>query len=116
MIYNEKIECAKREDLKNLQSERLVKVVKYIYDNSPVYKQKFDKLGIVPTDIKSIEVSDLQLLNKKLIEIIFSVLKSDKSNSFKLKQSENILSNESILEVSKWDRSRDISDSHPSNI
>ena len=50
---------------------------------------------------KSIEVSDLQLLNKKLIEIIFSVLKSDKSNSFKLKQSENILSNESILEVSK---------------
>jgi len=55
MIYNEAIECASRENLKNLQSERLVKVVKYIYDNSPVYKQKFDKLGIVPTDIKSID-------------------------------------------------------------
>lgn len=55
MIYNEKLECASKEDLKNLQSERLVKLVKYIYDNSPVYKQKFDKLGIVPTDIKSID-------------------------------------------------------------
>ena len=55
MIYNEEIECASRENLKNLQSERLVKVVKYIYDNSPVYKQKFDKIGIIPTDIKSID-------------------------------------------------------------
>ena len=54
MIYNEAIECASRENLKNLQSERLVKVVKYIYDNSPVYKQKFNKLGIVPTDIKNV--------------------------------------------------------------
>ena len=55
MIYNEAIECASRENLKNLQSERLVKVVKYIYDNSPVYKQKFNKTGIGPTDIKSID-------------------------------------------------------------
>lgn len=55
MIYNEKMECANREDLKNLQSERLVKLVKYVYENSPVYKQKLDKLGIVPTDIKSID-------------------------------------------------------------
>jgi phenylacetate-CoA ligase len=55
MIYNEKIECANKEDLKNLQSERLVKLVKYIYDNSPAYKQKLDKAGIIPTDIKSID-------------------------------------------------------------
>ena len=55
MIYNEKLECASKENLKNLQSERLVKVVKYIYDNSPIYKQKFDKLGITPNDIKSID-------------------------------------------------------------
>ncbi len=55
MIYNEKIECANKEDLKNLQSERLVKLVKYVYDNSPAYKQKLDKAGIIPTDIKSID-------------------------------------------------------------
>ena len=55
MIYNEKIECANKENLKNLQSERLVKLVKYVYDNSPAYKQKLDKAGIIPTDIKSID-------------------------------------------------------------
>ena len=55
MIYNEKIECANKEDLKNIQSERLVKLVKYVYDNSPAYKQKLDKAGIIPTDIKSID-------------------------------------------------------------
>lgn len=55
MIYNEKIECANKEDLKNIQSERLVKLVKYVYENSSAYKQKLDKLGIIPTDIKSID-------------------------------------------------------------
>ena len=55
MIYNEEIECASRQNLKNLQSERLVKLVKYVYDNSPVYKQKLNKMGIVPTDIKTID-------------------------------------------------------------
>ncbi len=55
MIYNEEIECASRQNLKNLQSERLVKLVKYVYTNSPVYKQKLNKMGIVPTDIKTID-------------------------------------------------------------
>lgn len=55
MIYNEEIECASRQNLKNLQSERLVKLVKYVYNNSPVYKQKLNKMGIVPTDIKTID-------------------------------------------------------------
>ena len=44
-----------KEDFKNIQSERLAKLVKYIYDNSFVYKQKLDKEGIIPTDIKSID-------------------------------------------------------------
>ena len=56
------------------------------------------------------------MLNKRFIEIILFVLKFDKFKIFKLEQSEKILSNESILEVLKCDRSRDISDSHPSNI
>ena len=68
MIYNEKLECASKENLKNLQSERLVKVVKYIYDNSPIYKQKFDKLGITPNDIKSID-DNIELLRTSLCSL-----------------------------------------------
>ena len=32
MVWNEKYECMSREEMKKLQSERLVKLVKYVYD------------------------------------------------------------------------------------
>ncbi|OGJ87259.1 MAG: phenylacetate--CoA ligase [Candidatus Raymondbacteria bacterium RifOxyA12_full_50_37] len=55
MIFNEKIECMGREELKNLQSERLKKLVAYIYDNNPVYRKKLDQHGIGPASVKSID-------------------------------------------------------------
>ncbi len=54
MIWNEKIETMPPEDLKNLQSERLKKIATYVYKNCPVYKEKFDKLGVTPSDIQDI--------------------------------------------------------------
>ena len=38
-----------------LQSERLVKLVKYVYDNVEYYRNKMDKAGVSPSDIKGIE-------------------------------------------------------------
>jgi len=55
MIFNQKMECAGKEELKKIQSERLVKLVDYVYKNSSVYKSKMDELGVKPSDIKSIE-------------------------------------------------------------
>jgi phenylacetate-CoA ligase len=55
MIFNEKMECASPEDLKNIQSERLAALVKYVYKNSPVYKKRIDELGVNPESIKSID-------------------------------------------------------------
>jgi len=55
MFYNKEMECLNREDLRKLQSERLVKQVKYCYENVPMYKTKFDDLGLKPQDIKSID-------------------------------------------------------------
>lgn len=55
MIWNEKIETMPLEDLKNLQSERLINLVRYVYERCPVYKQKLDRAGISPGDIKSID-------------------------------------------------------------
>lgn len=48
-------EAASREQMAALQSERLVKTVKRVYDNIPFYKDKFDSLGIKPGDIRGIE-------------------------------------------------------------
>lgn len=50
-----KEECMTREELKSLQSERLVKVVKRVYDNVEIYRKKMDEAGVKPSDIKSID-------------------------------------------------------------
>ena len=55
MIWNEKIECMSRDEMTALQSERLVKLVKYVYDNVEFYRNKMDKAGVSPDDIKGIE-------------------------------------------------------------
>ncbi len=42
-------------DMKNLQSERLVKQVKHVWNNVPYYREKMEEKGLTPDDIKSIE-------------------------------------------------------------
>ena len=49
------MECMDRESMKKLQLERLQKTVKTCYDKVPFYRKKFDKMGIKPGDIKSLE-------------------------------------------------------------
>lgn len=60
MIWNEKIECASRDELSAVQSERLIQTVRRIYHNIPGYRAKMQEMGLVPGDIKSVE--DLHLL------------------------------------------------------
>ncbi len=55
MIWNKEMECMSQEDKKALQSERLVKLVKYVYDNVEFYRKRMDERGIKPSDIKSID-------------------------------------------------------------
>lgn len=44
-----------REDLKALQSERLVKQVRHVYENVPYYREKMQAKGVTPDDIHGIE-------------------------------------------------------------
>ncbi len=53
--YQKEIETASVEDIKSLQSERLVKQVKHVYDNVPYYKKLMDDKGVTPDDIKGVE-------------------------------------------------------------
>lgn len=53
--YEPDIELAPREVLHWIQSRRLVSMVKSCYNNIPFYKAKFDKQGLLPSDIKSID-------------------------------------------------------------
>lgn len=55
MIWNETIECASRDEMRKIQSERLVDTVQRIYHNIPSYRNKMQEAGLVPGDIKSID-------------------------------------------------------------
>ena len=53
--YQERIETASREQIKQWQSERLVKTVKRVYENVEYYRNKMDEKGVKPEDIKSVD-------------------------------------------------------------
>lgn len=54
MIFNSAIETMPLDQLRILQSERLVHTVHTLYNTVPYYKKAFDEKGIRPSDIKSI--------------------------------------------------------------
>ncbi len=51
--YQEAIETASREQIKEWQDERLVATVKRVYENVEYYRNKMDEAGVKPEDIKS---------------------------------------------------------------
>jgi phenylacetate-CoA ligase len=60
MIWNERIECASREEMRIIQSERLSETVRRIYHNVPYFRKKMQDLGLTASDIQSVD--DLQKL------------------------------------------------------
>lgn len=53
--YQREIETMSREDMKKLQSEKLVKQVKHVYENVEYYRNLMDEKGVKPEDIKGID-------------------------------------------------------------
>ncbi len=55
MFFDKKIEQMARDQMREIQLERLKKIVKYAYERVPFYKKKFDEIGLLPEDIKTLE-------------------------------------------------------------
>ena len=53
--YQKEIETMPVEEIKKLQSEKLVKQVRHVYDNVPYYRNLMDEKGVTPEDIHGIE-------------------------------------------------------------
>lgn len=53
--YQEEFETMPVEEIKKLQSEKLVKQVKHVYDNVEYYRNMMDEKGVKPEDIHGIE-------------------------------------------------------------
>lgn len=59
-MWQKEIETMPREELKKLQSERLIWQVKRMYENVELFRKRMDEKGLKPEDIKSVD--DLHLL------------------------------------------------------
>lgn len=53
--FDKEKECMSRDEMIALQSERLVKQVKNVYENVAFYNRKMKELGVEPGDIKGVE-------------------------------------------------------------
>ena len=53
--FQKELETMPLEQLRAMQSEKLVKQVKHVYDNVPYYRDLMDKKGVSPADIHGIE-------------------------------------------------------------
>jgi len=63
--YQPEFECMALEDMRALQSEKLVKQVKRVYENVKYYRALMDAKGVTPDDIKGIEnIHKLPFLTK----------------------------------------------------
>ncbi len=54
-MWQKEIETMPREELKKLQSERLVRQVERMYENVELFRQRMDEKGLKPSDIKSVD-------------------------------------------------------------
>src|SRR5665648_378310 len=54
-IWNRHFECMDRNEIKQVQSERLRGMVERVYFNVPYYRHKMQKAGLVPENIQTID-------------------------------------------------------------
>ena len=53
--FQEEIECASADKIRQMQDERLAAQVKHVWDNVPFYRKKLEESGVSPEDIKGRE-------------------------------------------------------------
>ncbi len=53
--FQPQLECAPREELTALQSEKLVRQVRRVWENVPYYRKKMEAAGLTPEDIRGVE-------------------------------------------------------------
>jgi len=53
-IWDSQHECMPREELEQLQLERLQATLNRVYKNVPCYRNKFNAAGIIPEDVQSL--------------------------------------------------------------
>jgi phenylacetate-CoA ligase len=49
------LDCASRDELRAIQDAKLAALTPFLYENSTFYRRRFDRLGLIPTDIRTVD-------------------------------------------------------------
>ena len=52
-MWSPRLDAASRDELAAIQSEKLRAAVPFLYENSPFYRRRFERLGLLPGDFRS---------------------------------------------------------------
>ena len=55
MYFHKDFECMPRKSITELQTQKLISQVKYVYDNVECYRKRMDEANVKPEDIKSLD-------------------------------------------------------------
>ena len=53
--WSETLECASRDETIAIQNDKLAALTPFLYENSDFYRRRFDRLGLTPDDIRTID-------------------------------------------------------------
>jgi phenylacetate-CoA ligase len=54
-MWSPRLDAASRDELVAVQNEKLRAAVPFLYENSPFYRRRFERFGLLPSDIRSID-------------------------------------------------------------
>jgi phenylacetate-CoA ligase len=54
-MWSPQLDAASRDELIAIQSEKLRAVAPFLYENSPFYRRRFDRLGLLPSDLRTVD-------------------------------------------------------------
>ncbi len=54
-IWSPSLDTASRDELTAIQNEKLAAAVPFVYENSPFYRRRFERLGLLPSDIRGVD-------------------------------------------------------------
>ena len=53
--WSPSLDCASRDELTAIQNAKLAALTPFLYENSAFYRRRFDRLGLAPTDIRTVD-------------------------------------------------------------
>src|SRR5260370_8261191 len=53
--WSPSLDCASRDELRAIQDAKLAALTPFLYENSTFYRRRFDRLGLLPTDLRTVD-------------------------------------------------------------